>query len=189
MRENMLRIMFATVFALFLFIIFASQNEKETERFIQVETKNTTTTGNLTDLIAATRKSIADNNRRIEALQVTTTSTSTTVAPVEKHVHTTATTQAAKAISRTRTTSAPAPSSGGTNSHLKSIAQCESGGNPNAVSRSGKYHGKYQFSQETWNGVGGSGSPSSASEAEQDKRAQMLYDRSGSGQWPVCQRR
>lgn len=84
---------------------------------------------------------------------------------------------------------APAPSSGGTNSHLERIAQCESGGNSNAVSPSGKYHGKYQFSQETWNGVGGSGSPSSAPEAEQDKRAQMLYDRSGPGQWPVCQGR
>jgi LysM repeat protein len=84
---------------------------------------------------------------------------------------------------------APAPSSGGTNSHLERIAQCESGGNSNAVSPSGKYHGKYQFSQETWNGVGGSGSPSSASEVEQDKRAQMLYDRSGPGQWPVCQGR
>ena len=51
---------------------------------------------------------------------------------------------------------------------------------------SGTYYGKYQFSMETWAGVGGSGSPAAASEAEQDKRAAMLYARSGPGQWPVC---
>jgi hypothetical protein len=189
----MVRILFAVVFALFLFIILASQNEKEAERFIEVETKNTTTTGDLTALIEAGRKAIAENNKRAEALQVTTTtSTSTTVAPVKvvkKHVHRTPTTQAAKASSRTKTTSAPAPSSGGVNSHLDSIKACESGGNYGAVSRSGKYRGAYQFSRETWAGVGGSGDPAAASSAEQDKRAQMLYDRSGAGQWPVCQRR
>ena len=51
---------------------------------------------------------------------------------------------------------------------------------------SGTYYGKYQFSMETWAGVGGSGSPAAASEAEQDRRAAMLYARSGAGQWPVC---
>ena len=69
---------------------------------------------------------------------------------------------------------------------LKAIAACESGGNPKAVDASGTYYGKYQFSVETWQGVGGSGSPAAASEAEQDKRAAMLYARSGPGQWPVC---
>ncbi len=69
---------------------------------------------------------------------------------------------------------------------LQAIAACESGGNPQAVDASGTYYGKYQFSMETWAGVGGSGSPAAASEAEQDKRAAMLYARSGAGQWPVC---
>ncbi len=69
---------------------------------------------------------------------------------------------------------------------LQAIASCESGGDPKAVDASGTYYGKYQFSIETWAAVGGSGSPASASETEQDKRAAMLYARSGPGQWPVC---
>jgi hypothetical protein len=69
---------------------------------------------------------------------------------------------------------------------LEAIAQCESGGDPTAVSSTGMYHGKYQFSIETWAAMGGSGLPSQAPEAEQDMRAAMLYAQSGPGQWPVC---
>jgi peptidoglycan hydrolase CwlO-like protein len=69
---------------------------------------------------------------------------------------------------------------------LERIAQCESGGNPRAVSASGQYRGKYQFSQATWEGVGGTGDPAAASEAEQDKRAAILYAQSGPAPWPVC---
>ena len=69
---------------------------------------------------------------------------------------------------------------------LQAIAACESGGNPRAISSNGTYRGKYQFSVETWQGVGGTGDPAAASEAEQDKRAAILYARSGPGQWPVC---
>jgi hypothetical protein len=70
--------------------------------------------------------------------------------------------------------------------HLEAIAQCESGGDPTAVSSNGMYHGKYQFSVATWQAMGGSGLPSQAPEAEQDMRAAMLYEQSGPGQWPVC---
>jgi uncharacterized protein YabE (DUF348 family) len=66
------------------------------------------------------------------------------------------------------------------------LAQCESGGRADAVSSTGKYHGLYQFSVGTWQAVGGSGLPSQASAAEQTQRAQMLYARSGAGQWPHC---
>lgn len=66
------------------------------------------------------------------------------------------------------------------------LAQCESGGNPTAVSPSGTYHGLYQFSVATWQSVGGSGLPSQASPAEQTQRAQALQARSGWGQWPAC---
>ncbi|MGI4895107.1 MAG: transglycosylase family protein, partial [Janthinobacterium lividum] len=66
------------------------------------------------------------------------------------------------------------------------LAACESGGNPASVSGSGKYHGLYQFSVQTWQAVGGSGLPSQASAAEQTYRAKLLYQRSGAGQWPVC---
>ncbi len=63
------------------------------------------------------------------------------------------------------------------------LARCESGGRPDAVSASGTYRGLYQFSRATWAGVGGTGDPAAASVAEQTMRAQMLYARSGAGQW------
>ena len=71
---------------------------------------------------------------------------------------------------------------------LEAIAQCESGGNPRAISASGLYRGKYQFSFATWQSVGGKGDPAQASETEQDRRAAILYRREGPGQWPVCGR-
>jgi len=72
--------------------------------------------------------------------------------------------------------------------HLAAIAQCESGGDPRAISASGQYRGKYQFSFATWRSVGGTGDPAQASETEQDRRAAILYRRHGAGQWPVCGR-
>jgi len=69
---------------------------------------------------------------------------------------------------------------------VQAIASCESGANPRAISSNGTYRGKYQFSTATWQAVGGQGDPAAASEAEQDRRAMMLYERSGPGQWPVC---
>jgi len=80
----------------------------------------------------------------------------------------------------TATASAPA---GGT---LENIAACESGGNPSAINPSGKYRGKYQFDYQTWASVGGSGDPAAASEAEQDKRAAILYSQRGASPWPEC---
>lgn len=86
---------------------------------------------------------------------------------------------------------APAPaqstapsSSGGLN--WGALANCESGGNPRAVSSSGSYRGLYQFSLSTWHGVGGVGDPIDASSSEQTHRAQILYSRTGASSWPVC---
>jgi uncharacterized protein YabE (DUF348 family) len=73
------------------------------------------------------------------------------------------------------------PSADGLN--WAALARCESGGRPNAVSASGKYRGLYQFSTTTWRGVGGTGDPAAASADEQTYRAQLLYNRSGAGQW------
>jgi peptidoglycan hydrolase-like protein with peptidoglycan-binding domain len=79
-------------------------------------------------------------------------------------------------------TSAPAASS----SELERIAQCESGGNPQAIGGGGSYRGKYQFSRATWAALGGSGDPAAAPEAEQDRRAAMLYAQTGTSSWPSC---
>jgi peptidoglycan hydrolase-like protein with peptidoglycan-binding domain len=97
-------------------------------------------------------------------------------------------TMSALGISGSAAPSAPsgAGTSGAPGATLAKIAQCESGGDPTAVSASGTYRGKYQFSTSTWASVGGTGDPAAAPEAEQDQRAAMLYARSGAGQWPVC---
>ena len=71
---------------------------------------------------------------------------------------------------------------------LESIAQCESHGDPRAISAGGTYRGKYQFSFSTWASVGGRGDPAAASETEQDRRAAILYRTGGPGHWPVCGR-
>jgi peptidoglycan hydrolase-like protein with peptidoglycan-binding domain len=69
---------------------------------------------------------------------------------------------------------------------LRRIAQCESGGNPRAVSPGGTYRGKYQFSRSTWRNLGGTGDPAAAPEWLQDKLALKLYRQSGTAPWPNC---
>lgn len=69
---------------------------------------------------------------------------------------------------------------------LVRIAECESGGDPTAVSPSGRYRGKYQFSMSTWSQMGGEGDPAHASEALQDRIALKLYRRAGTSPWPNC---
>lgn len=100
-----------------------------------------------------------------------------------------ASTAAPAAAASSAAQAAPArqvPAGGGGGGNLESVAQCESGGNPNAVSPSGQYRGKYQFDQQTWQSVGGSGDPAAAPEAEQDRRAAQLQSQRGSQPWPVC---
>lgn len=79
-----------------------------------------------------------------------------------------------------------APTADGLN--WAALARCESGGNPRAYNPAGPYYGLYQFLESTWRSVGGVGLPSQASPSEQTYRAQILYNRSGAGQWPVCGR-
>lgn len=75
---------------------------------------------------------------------------------------------------------------GGPSGLLVQIAQCESGGDPAAVSPDGQYRGMYQFSRSTWESVGGVGDPAGASVAEQTHRAEILLATAGAGQWPHC---
>jgi peptidoglycan hydrolase-like protein with peptidoglycan-binding domain len=83
-----------------------------------------------------------------------------------------------KAPATTRTTSGSAT--------LARIARCESSGNPTAVSASGRYRGKYQFSRATWRALGGTGDPAKAPESVQDAMAAKLLAQRGTSPWPVC---
>ena len=95
--------------------------------------------------------------------------------------------QTREAVNEAQRESRPEPAPASTASPaLEAIAACESGSDPTAVSSTGMYRGKYQFSTATWQAMGGSGDPAAAPEAEQDMRASMLYEQSGPGQWPVC---
>jgi hypothetical protein len=69
---------------------------------------------------------------------------------------------------------------------LRKIAQCESGGNPRAVSSSGKYRGKFQFDMATWRSLGGKGDPAQAPESVQDRLALKLYRQRGTAPWANC---
>ena len=62
------------------------------------------------------------------------------------------------------------------NATLAKIAACESSGNPAAVSPTGQYRGKYQFSRQTWREYGGTRDPAA------------LYAARGTQPWPVCGR-
>lgn len=85
-----------------------------------------------------------------------------------------------RSVRRTSTRSVDVPAA------LERIAQCESGGNPRAVSPGGQYRGKYQFSRTTWRAIGGSGDPADAPEWLQDRVALKLYRQRGSAPWPNC---
>lgn len=65
------------------------------------------------------------------------------------------------------------------------LAQCESGGNW-SIDTGNSYYGGLQFSQQSWNAVGGTGNPAHASKAEQIQRGEKLRQIQGWGAWPSC---
>jgi len=73
--------------------------------------------------------------------------------------------------------------SAGSGGWAAGVRQRESGGNY-ATNTGNGYYGAYQFSAGTWASVGGTGLPSNASPAEQDARAQLLYNQRGCSPWP-----
>ena len=65
------------------------------------------------------------------------------------------------------------------------LAQCESGGNWSINTGNG-FYGGLQFTQQSWNGVGMSGSPATASRAQQIEAGERLLAIQGWGAWPAC---
>lgn len=65
------------------------------------------------------------------------------------------------------------------------LAQCESGGNWSINTGNG-FYGGLQFTQQSWNGVGMSGSPHTASKEAQIEAGERLLALQGWGAWPAC---
>ena len=65
------------------------------------------------------------------------------------------------------------------------LAQCESGGNWSINTGNG-FYGGLQFTQQSWNGVGMSGSPHTASRETQIEAGERLLALQGWGAWPAC---
>jgi hypothetical protein len=67
-------------------------------------------------------------------------------------------------------------------------AQCESGGDPDAIGGGGRYRGAFQFMRSTWKSSPKSpgGDPIAYSYRTQAVVAVMLKRRDGAGHWPVC---
>ncbi|HEX3393759.1 MAG TPA: transglycosylase family protein [Acidimicrobiales bacterium] len=79
--------------------------------------------------------------------------------------------------------SRPRPSTGG--AALAALRSCESGGDYTSDTGNG-YYGAYQFSVDTWRGLGYAGYPSEAAAATQDEAVVRLYRSSGWSSWPGC---
>ena len=67
-------------------------------------------------------------------------------------------------------------------------AQCESGGDPDAIGAGGLYRGAFQFMRETWatSPKSPGGDPIRYSYRTQAVVAVALMHRDGRGHWPVC---
>jgi len=79
----------------------------------------------------------------------------------------------------------PAPADDGPWDAFAALRDCESGGDYGINTGNG-YYGAYQFSLETWQGLGYGGYPHEASPAVQDQAAAELQSLYGWGQWPGC---
>ena len=65
------------------------------------------------------------------------------------------------------------------------LRQCEAWGDYTIDTGNG-FSGAYQFTQSSWELVGGTGRPHDASPGEQDNRAAALWQRQGWHAWPGC---
>ncbi len=164
----------------------------------------------------AQRWSEARKRARAEALQraqeladqarSTTTTTTTTAPPPTTTAPATTTTTTAPPTTTEPEREAPTTTAsseaehplpeGTTEEQWHALRECESTQNYQAVSRSGRYRGAYQFSISTWNWVAGMHypelvgvDPRDASRSDQDKMAYRLYEINGWNPWPTCRKR
>ena len=68
---------------------------------------------------------------------------------------------------------------------FEALRWCESG-NDYGIDTGNGYYGAYQFSPETWWGLGYDGYPHEAAPEVQDEAAALLQSLYGWGQWPGC---
>ena len=81
---------------------------------------------------------------------------------------------------------APAPAPGAPSAAVwAELRECESGDNYTIDTGDG-YYGAYQFSAQTWHGLGYPGLPNQAPPAVQDQAAQTLWNLRGWEPWPGC---
>jgi len=93
-------------------------------------------------------------------------------------------------VPRSTSTSAPPVSvvvtgSGGAPGVWLELRLCESGDNY-AENTGNGFYGAYQFSEQTWTGLGYPGRPDLEPPGMQDQAAMKLQSESGWGQWPAC---
>ena len=77
------------------------------------------------------------------------------------------------------------PAASGPTGVCAQLAPCASRGNPTTNTGNG-FYGMYQFTLETWQSLGGTGSPYEADAATQTAMAKKLQAQAGWGQWPGC---
>ena len=128
--------------------------------------------------LGQTLVSIEEKRRAAEAAARAAAAAQAAAAAAESEAYA-STTPSSGAVSSSSTSSAGGYASAAT-------AACESGGNPSAVSADGRYRGKWQFDQQTWDAHAPSGwqgvDPASVPESVQDQAAASVpYDA-----WPNC---
>ena len=124
-----------------------------------------------------------------QARTTTTTTTTTTEPPTTEPPTTEPPTTSTEAVKH------PIPA-GTTEEQWHALRQCESTQNYQAISKSGRYRGAYQFYQRTWDWVAEMHYPDlvgvdpiDASPSDQDKMAYKLYEINGWDPWPTCKKR
>jgi hypothetical protein len=148
-----------------------------------------------TSLVNLRRQSSEVDQARAGALQSLRSTTTTTAPPTTTTTAPPTTTTTAPPTTTTTappTTEAPPPDTGGglgdpgDYASWDALAECESGGDWSINTGNG-YYGGLQFSQSSWQAVGGPpGLPSEHSRETQIAMGQRLQAAQGWGAWPAC---